>query len=112
MINSKEVWDVLVVGDTYHPVPKFVTEWLLSEPDVSEHVLPYMETPPDEILEFCELSEDDEDSEIDITELNWENDRALWLTGFTYCLESIREVKKFMKDNNYEFGEEKHYYDY
>lgn len=109
---KKEIWDLLIVGDTYHPVPQFVSNWIVSEPDESEFPLPHVDEPPAEILEFCELQEGDEDADIYLSCSCWDNDRALWITGYAECFETIKEVIEFYKENNYDLGEEFQYEEY
>jgi hypothetical protein len=110
-MSSKEIWDVLIVGESYHPVPRFVSDWIAEPPDESEFTLPHIDVLPSNILTFCKLEEGGDDSEFEISD-DWNNERALFITGYSEYFECLSEVNVFIKENNYQLGKELHFYDY
>lgn len=92
-------WDILKVGDTYHPVPDFISEWVREEPEEFG-----IQEVPDMVLEFCELSWDDSDSEISIPMDDWDCVKAMYISGYTNCYDTLSEAKEFLRELKYEFG--------
>lgn len=105
--------DVVIIDDeSYIPVPKFVTDWIIKNPkeldvyeDVPDNIMNFLSS--DKIKKFEKIMGHKFKAEVYVSSGSWENDRALFISGVApHIFATIKELNTYLNKNGMEIGAE------